>query len=799
MDVTDKLKRTRIVIKGKVQGVGFRPFVYALASAVGLRGFCLNDNDGLIVEVEGHVDDDYIDGFIEEIKQQAPVLARIDYIEREELPPAYYPDFSIRESIKGDLFTKLYETTDIISPDVAPCSDCLSEMRDPSDRRYSYPFINCTQCGPRYTILRDIPYDRYNTTMSAFTMCQSCQGEYDNPKDRRFHAQPNACAECGPALWIAQSGSGTDVNSLSSEDVLCEVSRHLRDGRILAVKGIGGFQLVCDATNDVAVARLRELKRGSQKPFAVIVPSVEAANTFAIVDDNEKTLMESMAAPIVLLEKSDFYKLSSHVAPETYLIGAMLPASPLHYLICAGFSALVVTSGNLTGEPIATVNSEAMAKLTGIADYFLFHDREIHTRIDDSVVRSIGRGEQATTMILRRARGYVPGGLPLDEEMGEILACGGEMKGAFTLTKGFNALISQHLGELSNFDSTIFFRETLFNLKDILGLSPKTIVRDLHPGYFTTSFAEEYRKLVDIPSMRMVSVQHHHAHIAATMAEYSLNGLVVGVALDGTGYGVDGNIWGCEFMLARRRDYCRRAHLSYIPMPGGTSAIKEPWRMAVSYLYRVYGDDLTHALPAFSKAVGNDKMQIVVKLIRDRINTPLTSSAGRLFDAVSALLGLSYKAGFEAEAAMLLERSAVLFMRKTRGEADQLYPPYPYKVIELEMMELDVSQVIRAIVDELNAGTSVGMIAARFHRTMAVMVVDIVARLAGESKLDTVVLSGGVFQNSLLLRMTVSALKEKDLKIFVSEKIPLNDGGISFGQAVVAWEKEKILRVLEVM
>jgi len=799
MEVLHKLKRTRIVIRGKVQGVGFRPFIYALASAVGLRGFCLNDNEGLIVEVEGHVDDDYIDGFIEEIKQQAPELARVDYIEREDLPPAYYSDFSIRESIKGDIFTSLYETTDIISPDIATCDDCLSEMTDPSDRRYSYPFINCTHCGPRYTILRDIPYDRYNTTMSAFTMCESCQGEYDNPEDRRFHAQPNACPECGPALWIAESGSGTDVNSLSSEDVLCEASLRLREGRILAVKGIGGFQLVCDASNDEAVQKLRELKRGSLKPFAVMAPSSDMANSFAVVDDNERTLLESSAAPIVLLEKTNPDELSEHIAPLTYTIGVMLPASPLHHLLCAGFTALVVTSGNLTGEPIAITNSEAMAKLSGIADYFLFHDREIHTRIDDSVVRSIGRREDARPMMIRRARGYVPGGLPLDEEMGEILACGAEMKGAFTLTKGFNALMSQHLGELSNFDSTIFFRETLFNLKDILGLSPKTIVHDMHPGYFTTSFAEEYRKLVNIQSMRMVSVQHHHAHIAATMAEYSLNGLVVGVALDGTGYGVDGNIWGCEFMLARRRDYCRRAHLSYIPMPGGTKAAEEPWRMAVSYLYRAYGDDLTRALPAFTKAIGGDKMQVIVKLIRDRINTPITSSAGRLFDCVAALLGLSYKAGFEAEAATLLEKSAVLFMRKTHGGADELYPPYPYKITELEMMELDVSPVIRAIVDEINAGTSAGMIAARFHRTVAMMVVDIAVRLATESKLDTVVLSGGVFQNSLLLRMTVRALKDNNLKVYVSEKIPLNDGGISFGQAVVAWEKEKILRVLEVM
>jgi hydrogenase maturation protein HypF len=799
MNVVNKLIRTRLLIRGKVQGVGFRPFIYALANAVELKGYCLNDNDGLVVEIEGHVDSDYIDGFIEEIKQQAPVLSRVDYIEREDLPPAYYSDFTIRESIKGDIFTSLYETTDVISPDIAPCKECLGEMTDPADRRYSYPFINCTQCGPRYSILRDIPYDRRNTTMSAFTMCDKCKSEYDDPESRRFHAQPNACAECGPALWIVQKGGETDVSSFSSEDVLVEVCTYLRQGLIIAVKGLGGFQLICDATNDEAVSKLRETKRGSLKPFAVMVASIDAANSFAIIDDNERELLESRQAPIVILDKKDSEELSEFVAPSTYNIGVMLPSTPLYHLIVANFTALVVTSGNLASEPIAIVNSEAIAKLSGIADYFLFHDREIQTRLDDSIVRSMGRGVDARPMMIRRARGYVPEGLPLDEEMGEILACGAEMKGTFTLVKGYNALISQHLGELSNFDSTIFFRETLFNLKDILGLSPKTIVRDMHPDYFTSSFAEEYRKLVNISTMRMVSVQHHHAHIAATMAEYSLNGLVVGVSLDGTGYGVDGHVWGCEFMLARRRDYCRRAHLSYIPMPGATKAVSEPWRMAVSYLYRAYGDELTRALPTFTKNIGADRMQIIVKLIRDRINTPITSSAGRLFDAVSALLGLSYKVGFEAEAALALENSAVLFMRKTRGESDELYPPYPYKVKELEMMELDVAPVIRAIVDELNGGTNIGMISARFHRTMAMMVVDIAARLAKESSLDSVVLSGGVFQNALLLRMSIRALKAKGLKVYVSEKVPVNDGGISFGQAVVAWEKEKVLRVLEIM
>ena len=777
---TTAKRRVRITIKGVVQGVGFRPFIYTLANRYGLKGFCLNDQGGVTIEVEG----EWIERFIDDIRKNAPPLARIDSLDVEELPYVSYMDFTIRESHGGGILSPF------IPPDTATCEDCLRELRDPSDRRYRYPFINCTNCGPRYSIIRAIPYDRPNTTMSEFRMCPACEREYNDPTDRRFHAQPNACADCGPAVMLTGTADGWD---LTGERAIERTRELLREGAIVAIKGLGGFHLACDATNSEAVERLRERKRGSGKPFAVMAPDARTVEVFAVVGDAERRLLEGRVRPIVILDKRSPNPLCSEVSPCTATFGVILPYTPLHHLILEGFTAPVMTSGNVSEEPIVVSNHEATERLKGMADCFLVHDREIHMRVDDSIVRVTGDGERDVKVMVRRGRGYTPGVVDIGEEMDEILACGAELKGSFVLTKGRYAVLSQHIGDLTGHDALEFFRETLHNLKNTFRITPNALAHDLHPDYLSTGFAEEYAKEAGIMDNRVVGVQHHHAHIVSVMAEHGLDDLLIGVAFDGTGYGADGCVWGGEFMVARRRDFCRRAHIGYVPMPGGDKAVKEPWRMAVSHLFNAYGRDFADRVPFFAERFGHDRISIIQRMMLERVNSPLTSSVGRLFDAISSLVGICDTATFEAEAAIRLEKAALDALA-----APEASGVYPFDINEPAMMQVDTTPLVRAVVDDILKGVSPGVVAAKFHNTMALVIVEISRRLREESGLDRVVLSGGVFQNTLLLKKTLDWLKREGFRVWHNETVPINDGGVALGQAVVAWERLKILKVIEI-
>ncbi len=772
--------RTRIHVTGIVQGVGFRPFVYGLAKKYNLRGFCRNNSEGVVIEVEG----EGVKDFIREMRSSAPPLSKIETFETEELPPEHrFRDFRIEESrpIEGR-FT-------LISPDTATCPDCLRELFDPADRRYLYPFINCTNCGPRYSIVLDIPYDRDKTTMAGFRMCALCSKEYHDPLDRRFHAQPDACAECGPKAWLIKKGEaleheGAPVNA----EAVSAAAKLLKDGAIVAVKGLGGFHLACDASNDRAVKLLRERKRGSNKPFALMAPDADTIKTFCRVNAAEEKALLDKTRPIVLLEKKPGASISDYVSPENNYYGCMLPYTPLHHMLfkVSGirFTALVMTSGNLSEEPIVISNEEALEKLSHIADHFLLHNRPIYMRVDDSIVRAKERGRGAR--LIRRARGFTPVPIDMGEEMEEILATGGELKNTFCITKGRYAIMSQHIGDMENYSALGFFKETLKNLKKTFRSDPRYVACDMHPDYMTTKFAEEYFEGIEHPEKDLIRVQHHHAHIAGVMAEHGLVNTVIGVAFDGTGYGTDGNIWGGEFFIATRAGFHRAAHLKYIPLPGGDKAVKEPWRTALSFLYDAFGDDLFKVFPAFFKRFDDKKVRIIMEMIRKGLNCPLTSSSGRLFDAVSSILGIRDVITFEAEAAIELETRAGTDIHGVEKER-----PYPFDIIEGGTIVVDTAPVIKGVVDDIRKGVYTELISKRFHHTVARIIQSVALRLKDGTGLNELVLSGGVFQNRLLLALTERLLEEDGFRVLTNEKVPLNDGSIALGQAAVAWERIK--------
>lgn len=757
--------RTRIEITGVVQGVGFRPFVYNLAHRHRLAGYCQNTSEGLLIEVEGEA----VERFIHELQTQAPSHSRIDTltsstVERDEACTG----FRIVESSSRPAGFAL------VSPDIATCPDCLRELFDPTDRRYRYPFINCTNCGPRYSIVRNIPYDRTRTTMAAFAMCPACEAEYHNPADRRFHAQPNACPECGPRLEL---GVVNSAYSASSEGELEASVELLSRGAIGAIKGLGGFHLACDAANRAAVGRLREWKRRSNKPFAIMAPDVEVIKQFCVVSEEEQRWLEGSVRPIVLLEKLDSTPLADAVAPGQGTYGVMLPYTPLHALLLSSgnFTALVMTSGNLAEEPIAIDNEEAVKRLT-VADFFLLHDRDIHMRVDDSIVSS-----EPQFSIIRRARGFVPETIDLGEEMEDILACGAELKNTFCLTRGRYAILSQHIGDLQNMEALDFFGETLVNLVKTFRVNPQLVAHDLHPDYMSTNFAAEYAGRVAIPAERIVAVQHHHAHVASCMAEHGLRGQVLGVAFDGTGYGEDGRVWGGEFLLATRREFVRKAHLPYVPMPGGDKAAIEPWRMTLSWLDHALGDDAEKLCPRFFGRHDRRITNVIAGMVK-RGASPLTSSAGRLFDAVSSLLGLVDVNTYEGEAATTLEtiaRTAVKTAEK------------PYRYIISDLLGIDLRPLIAGIVDDMGAGCDAATIAFRFHSTLAGLILDVARLVREDAGTTVVVLSGGVFQNRLLVGMVRERLDDDGFTVWTHQKVPSGDGGISLGQAVVAWERIK--------
>ncbi len=758
-------------MRGIVQGVGFRPFVYNLAHSLGLVGYVLNSSAGVIVEVEGS--EDHLARFQQRLREELPPLAQIDELTFRDMEPCGDHEFSIQQSThaEGDFV--------LVSPDVATCPDCWADSTRKEDRRFGYPFTNCTNCGPRYTIIRDLPYDRPSTTMAAFQMCTQCQAEYEAPRDRRFHAQPNACPQCGPGLALVRSGSFTRdadvVLNFSSGDlsrsILADARRLLRAGNILAVRGLGGFLLCCDAGNEVAVRGLRTRKKRSEKPFALMARDVNAVKGFCVVSSHDAAALATPQRPIVILPRRTDASITAAVAPGNDTIGVMLPYTPLHALLFGDsadsppeFNALVMTSGNLSEEPIVTANQEAWKRLADVADWFLFHNRDIYMRVDDSVVRTFA----GKTRVLRRSRGYVPRAIDLKHPLKEVLACGAELKNTFCLTKDHYALLSQHIGDLQNHETMCFFEETLENLKKLFRVTPAIVAHDLHPLYMSTRFAQR-------SELSKIGVQHHHAHIASCMAENGLTEKVIGVAFDGTGYGTDGQIWGGEFLVADLCGFERRAHLRYVPLAGGDAAVRQPWRSALSHLRESFGESLPSHLALWQQVPAKHVSLVQTMLVRG-VNTVNTSSSGRLFDAVASLVGLRHEVNFEGQAAIELELAA----NKDVKEG------YPFQIESGEPSPIDVRPMIEAIVRDLKSGADVGVISARFHNTLAAIILEICCRLRRQEKLDRVCLSGGTFQNMLLLQWTIAALSASGFKVFLHSAVPPNDGGISLGQAVIA-------------
>jgi hydrogenase maturation protein HypF len=745
----------RIVVEGVVQGVGFRPFVYALAVRRRLTGWVRNTASGVEIEVEGPPD--ALEAFLGELRGERPPLARIERLREADALPQGRDTFEIEQSLDGDGFQP-------VSPDVATCPECLREITDPRDRRSGYPFTNCTDCGPRFTIIRAVPYDRPSTTMAGFVMCPRCRAEYEDPRNRRFHAQPNACPACGPRLSLSDAG-GDPLPG----DALGEARRLLAAGRIVAIKGVGGFHLACDATSEAAVSRLRERKGREGKPLALMVADLRDAERLCVISTEERRLLTSTARPIVVLRTRPASGVAPSVAPGLGRLGVMLPYSPLHHLLFktpdGTLPPLVMTSGNRSEEPIATDNADALRRLSDIADAFLLHDRPIHVRCDDSVSRVAAGGE----VPIRRSRGYAPLPVRLPFESRPVLAVGAELKSAVCVMRGPYAFMSPHIGDLENVETYVSYQEMLERMTELFRVLPIAVAHDLHPDYLSTRYALGLN-----PALPRVAVQHHHAHVAACMAEHRLTGPVIGVALDGTGYGPDGAVWGGEFLVADYVGFERVAHLGYVPMPGGDRAAREPFRMALAHLLRAFGDWDPDLSPVRGSTDAERRM-IRWQMERE-VNAPLTSSMGRLFDAIASLVGVRHRAHFEAQAAMELEALA----------EGLVGAPYPVEITEGAPFVLEPGPMIRGVVDDLAEGTPAPRIAARFHATIAEAVVRVSERVRASRGLDRVALTGGVFQNAILLGAIRRGLDARGFEVFSHHLVPPNDGGIALGQAAVA-------------
>jgi len=765
--------RAAIRVEGVVQGVGFRPFVYSLATRLGLAGWVGNDVDGVFAQVEGAAES--VQDFLESVRRDAPPLARVDRVTAEPMTPDGAAGFTIVPS----------DTTGrrraLVSADSATCADCLRELADPADRRFGYPFINCTNCGPRFTIVRDVPYDRPLTTMAGFSMCPQCAAEYHDPANRRFHAQPVCCPACGPRLRLVDqhgadlagpglAGSGLAGSGLAGPGpgtaALAGAVQVLQQGQVLAVKGLGGYHLAVDATSPVAAARLRARKHREDKPFAVLVPDVAAARELCELDELAEEILTSSRRPIVLLPRRVDGAVADAVAPGNRQLGLLLPYTPLHHLLIREFTRpLVLTSGNVSDEPIAYQDADALDRLGGIADAFLTHDRAIHIRTDDSVVRPF-RG-RAT--LLRRSRGYVPEPLRLRRRFRRpVLACGAELKNTFCLGNGDRAFLSHHIGDLENYETLRSFTEGITHFSRLFDITPELVAHDLHPEYLSTKYA------LDLAGAQLVGVQHHHAHIASCLADNGEDGPVIGVAFDGTGYGTDGTIWGGEFLLADLVTAERAGQLAGVPMPGGSAAIRQPWRMAAVYLAAAFPDGLPDGLAVAARH--QSAWPDVLALARRGINAPVTSSGGRLFDAVAALLGVRDSINYEGQAAVELEQLAV-----STPEGG-----YPARVTPGPPLTVAGPDLVRAAAEDLLAGVPPAVASARFHHGVAAMIGQVCLRLRESSGLGTVALSGGVFQNLLLLGATVDVLERAGFRVLTHARVPPNDGGVSLGQAVVA-------------
>lgn len=754
----NRIRGARIHIDGVVQGVGFRPFVHGLAKRFGLMGWVRNTSAGVDIVVDGT--EPTLSTFLDALENEAPALARIDKIHAETTAANGFKTFEIvlSEEIEGAFLP--------ISPDVSLCADCLRELNDPQDRRYRYPFINCTNCGPRFTIITNIPYDRPNTTMASFDMCADCAAEYHDPDDRRFHAQPIACSVCGPNIWCEVHGTTV----AEREAALAFARQSLVEGKVVAVKGLGGFHLACDATNPEAVETLRSRKLRIEKPFALMMPDLSTVEEHCFINEDERALLLARECPIVILERRPESDIASSVAPHQHTLGVMLPYTPLHVLLLEAAEdfpqALVMTSGNMSEEPIATKNDEARERLSRLADVFLMHDRGIQTRCDDSVVRIA----EKDIYPLRRARGYAPYHVHLGWDSPSILAAGGELKNTFCLTRERYAFLSHHIGDMENFETLQAFEESVRHFEGLFRVRPSVLAYDLHPDYMATRYALERASREDLP---IVGVQHHHAHVAACMAEHNLpdDRPVIGVAFDGTGYGEDGAIWGGEFLLTNYVDYHRAYHLMYVPMPGGEAAVREPWRLALAWLKQIgleWEEDLAPV-----RASEDEARRTLRRMLSLELNSPMTSSMGRLFDAVSSLIGVRQNITYEAQAAIELEAHV---------EADEEH----FYEFAIQEEKIDPLPVIRAIVEDLRASVPKERVAARFHLAVAHMV-DHVSRLLWKREgISDIVLSGGVWQNQVLLTHTMRLLSKSGLRIYLHRQVPTNDGGIALGQAAIA-------------
>ena len=760
-------ERREVSVRGIVQGVGFRPFVYALAHRHGLTGLVRNDAEGVYIEVEGGVES--LDLFVRAIEEDAPPMAVVDAVDWRQLAALGGRDFRIEESREG------VRRRALVSPDVATCEDCLAEVFDPQDRRHRYPFSNCTNCGPRFTITRQVPYDRATTTMSRFTMCPACRREYDDPSDRRFHAQPNACPVCGPRVRLLDR-FGHELHA-KPDDPILRAARMLRGRAIVAVKGLGGYHLACDPFDGRAVRALRGRKIRQDKPFALMARDLEQARELCRTTPEEEILLTSPARPIVLLERREDTGVADEVAPRQSTLGVMLAYTPLQHLLLhdAGIP-LVMTSGNNADEPIAYRDEEAFEQLGDIADFFLIHDRPIHMRTDDSVAR-VARGE---TYPIRRSRGYAPSPLRVVESFRRrVLACGGELKNTFCVAKDSHVFLSHHIGDLENYETLTSFREGVEHFCRLFDVRPELVAYDLHPEYLSTKYARELEE----SGLPATGVQHHIAHVASCLADNGRPGdeIVIGVALDGTGYGTDGAVWGGEFFEGSLEEgFARRGHLEYAPLPGGSAAIRQPWRMALAQLVSLYGEDEAIGLPlAVVRRAGERNVRLMGRLIAHELNTPPTSSAGRLFDAVAALVGVpgTERTTYEGQAAVELELAS-------GGPASR---GYPFRLrAENDAWVAETQGIIHGVVEDLLSGREPGEISSTFHRTMANMVVAGCEAIREAGGPGAVALSGGTFQNMLLLEQTTDLLESKKFQVYRHRRVPTNDGGIALGQAILA-------------
>jgi len=750
--------RTAVRVEGVVQGVGFRPFVYSLATRLGLAGWVGNDVDGVFAEVEGAAA--AVREFLLLIEREPPPLARVERVTAQPMTPNGGAGFSIAPSDPAGRRRAL------VSADSATCADCLAELADPADRRLRYPFINCTNCGPRFTIVCDVPYDRPLTTMAGFAMCADCAAEYHDPADRRFHAQPVCCPACGPRLRLLDS-SGAQL----AGDPLAGAVSALRQGQVLAIKGLGGYHLAVDAASEDAAALLRARKHREDKPFALMAADLAATRELCELDEVAAGLLTSGRRPVVLLPRRPGAPVARAVAPGNRQLGIMLPYTPLHHLLVRDFGRpIVATSGNVSDEPIAYQDDDALHRLGGIADAFLTHDRPIHIRTDDSVVRPV-RGRE---MLLRRSRGYAPEPLTVRGRFPRpVLACGAELKNTFCLGTENRAILSHHIGDLENYETLRSFTEGIGHFRRLFDVTPEVVVHDLHPEYLSTKYA------LELDDVELVGVQHHHAHIASCLADNDEDGPVIGVAFDGTGFGADGTLWGGEFLLADLAEFERAGHLAGVPMPGGAAAIRQPWRMAAAYLDAAYPDGIPDGLAVAAR--NPQAWPDVLAMARRDINAPVTSSAGRLFDAVAALLGVRDAINYEGQAAVELEQLADPAERAG----------YPAAITGGSPLLVAGPDLVRAAAEDMLAGVPPETIAARLHNGVAVMISRACLLLRERSGLGTVALSGGVFQNLALLNGTVQLLQRDGFRVLTHARVPPNDGGISLGQAAVAAARDR--------